>query len=97
MALEIRLTPLALRDLAGIHDWTWNKFGFLQADRYVSDLASLFKLVAENPGLARSANETRKDLFKCGSGSHVVFFRVSKRTLTVVRILHGGMDFNRWL
>ena len=33
MALEIRLTPGARRDLSSIYDWTAGKFGFAQADR----------------------------------------------------------------
>lgn len=54
-------------------------------------------LVAENPGFAREAGDVRKDLFKCVSSSQVIFLRFQKNTVTIVRILHGSMDFNRWL
>lgn len=97
MAPEFCQTPLARRDLAGIHDWTSTKFGRQQADRYVADIASVFMLVAENPGIAREAGDVRKDLFKCVSSSQVIFLRFQKNTVTIVRILHGSMDFNRWL
>jgi plasmid stabilization system protein ParE len=38
MALEVRLTPGACRDIASIYDWTAGKFGLGQADRYALDL-----------------------------------------------------------
>jgi plasmid stabilization system protein ParE len=38
MALEVRLTPGARRDIAGIYDWSASKFGLAQADRYALEL-----------------------------------------------------------
>jgi plasmid stabilization system protein ParE len=42
MALEIRLTPGARRDLARIDDWSADRFGLAQADRYASELNQSF-------------------------------------------------------
>jgi toxin ParE1/3/4 len=97
MALEVRLTPGARRDLAGIYDWSAGKFGLAQADRYAFELNEAIQFLAENPGLARDASRIRAGLLKHVSGSHVVYMRVSKAILTVVRILHGSMDAGRWL
>lgn len=74
MALEVRLTPLARRDLAGIHDWTIGKFGLQQADRYVADLAAVFLLVAESPGIAREADEVRRESFSNVVPGHMSSF-----------------------
>ncbi|MGB8817443.1 MAG: type II toxin-antitoxin system RelE/ParE family toxin [Rhizobiaceae bacterium] len=97
MALEIRLTPRARHDLASVHDWTWRRFGEMQANKYSSDIAGAFALIAENPGMARDASAIVRDLKRTVSGSHVIFLRITGETLTVVRILHGSMDFDRWL
>ena len=97
MALEVRVKPLARKDLAEIHDWTWFRFGQAQADRYISDIASGFKLIAENPGIASDASSVRKGLKKFISGSHILFLRVDRKTVTIIRILHGSMDHSRWL
>jgi toxin ParE1/3/4 len=97
MALEIRLTPGARRDLAGIYDWSAGKFGLAQADRYALELNDAFQFLSENPGLARDASIIRAGLKRHASGSHVVYVRISKTVLKVVRILHGSMDAGRWL
>lgn len=97
MALEVRLTPGARRDLAGIYDWTASEFGLEQADRYALQLDQAFQFIAENPGLARDASAIRAGLLRHVSGSHVIYVRVSKGLLSIVRILHGRMDAGRWL
>ena len=97
MALEIRLTPRARRDLAEIHDWTWFRFGQKQADNYVSEIAESFRLVADNPTLARDAGNVREGLKKIVAGSHIVFLRYNSKTVTIVRILHGAMDYRKHL
>ena len=97
MALEVRLTPGARRDLANIYDWTLRRFGPEQAERYAQEFNQAFGFLAENPRLARDASNIRPGLFKHMSGSHVVYVRISKSLLTIVRILHGGMDAGRWL
>jgi toxin ParE1/3/4 len=97
MALEIRLTPGARRDLAHIFDWSADRFGLAQADRYAFELSQAFQFTAENPGLARDASSIRAGLLRHVSGSHVIYMRISKDILTVVRILHGSMDAGRWM
>jgi toxin ParE1/3/4 len=97
LAFEIRLTPQARFDLVEVHDWTWFRFGQKQADNYVAEIAASFRLVAENPALARDAGNVREGLKKIVSGSHIVFMRQSSKTVTIVRILHGAMDHRKHL
>ncbi len=97
MALEIRLTPSASRDMHNIYDWSAVQFGISQANHYSSQIMSSIELMAENPGLARDASSIRKDLKKYISGSHVIYFRIAKTILTVARVLHGRQDAGNWL
>ena len=97
MALEIRLTPQARSDLAEIHDWTWFRFGQKQADNYVSEIAESFRLVADNPGLARDAGNFREGLKKIVAGTYIVFMRCNPKTVIIVRILHCAMDHRKHL
>lgn len=97
MALKISLTPGARRDLINIYNWSAKQFGLARADQYVLELNQAFEFIAENPGLARDASSIRVGLWKLMSGSHVIYMRISNTALTVVRILHGGMDAGRWV
>ena len=74
MALEIRLTPSALRDMRNLYDWSVDRFGIVQANHYSSQIMNAIDLMAESPGLARDASAVRKKLYKYSSGSHVIFF-----------------------
>jgi toxin ParE1/3/4 len=97
MALEIRLTPSASRDMQNIYDWSAGQFGFSQANHYSTQVMSSIELMAENPSLARDASLIRKDLKKYVAGSHVIYFRTTKTRLTVARVLHGRQDAGNWL
>jgi plasmid stabilization system protein ParE len=71
-------------------------FGSVQANHYLSQIHDSLRMVAENPGISLDACVTRLNLEKTMVRSHVAFFRIIRSPMDIVRILHGGMDFNRW-
>ena len=95
--LKLRYLTAARKDLSGIGRWSQEKFGTAQANAYIAKIDDALRLIAENPGLARDASETRTGPHKTFAGSHIAYFRMDERAITVQRILHGSMDAGRWM
>lgn len=90
-----RLSPRAQKEIADIWSDTVEHWGVPRAERYVRQIAASIELVAENPAIARACDEIRPGYRKFPSGSHMLFIRVRRDGIEVVRILHGRMDFQR--
>lgn len=95
--LRLVYSPLAKRDLIGIHAWSAREFGVGQADLYVRLIYTTLSRAAEVPGVLRDSSDVSPGLLKLHTGSHVSFVRVIDGELRVIRILHGRMDPDRWI
>jgi toxin ParE1/3/4 len=91
------LTPRAQDDLDEIWDYTVNRWGLDQAETYTRQLWKDIQTVADNASLGRECSEVRAGYRQYPSGSHVLFYRVLKDSIDVVRILHERMDYERHL
>jgi len=92
-----RLSPRAQADIEEIWDYTCERWGMDQAERYVGLIGDAVASAAENPRRGRACDEIRAGYFKLAAGSHVLFYRLAGADIDVVRILHGRMDFERHL
>lgn len=90
-----RLRPKALQDLKNIDTYTYREFGAAQTDKYIRSLFTAFQNLSENPQLGRAVDYIRPELLAKNIGSHVVFFKRDDDGITIVRVLHKAMDFNR--
>ena len=86
-----RLSPLAQNDLEDIWLYTFEHWSLEQADRYQK------KIIAAIVGLAHGTMtgrpvDVREGYFKYPAEAHVIFYRQSKSSLDVIRILHQRMD-----
>jgi toxin ParE1/3/4 len=91
------LSPRAQSDLEEIWDFTAARWSELQAERYIRSIWMAIELVASDPSKARSCDEARAGYRKYYTGAHVLFIRETEGGLSVVRILHQRMDFERHL
>jgi toxin ParE1/3/4 len=91
------LSPRARRDLDEVWDYSRNRWGEVRAEAYVRQLARDMRKVADNPRLGRTTEQVRSGYRRFGSGSHVLFYRVTDIGITVIRILHERMDVTRHL
>ena len=95
--MRLELTEAALEDLRSIREYTLQNWGERQEDIYLDRLWNRFGELLAEPSSCRF----RHDLFpKCqvaSEGKHIIFFRVRKDVLQVVRVLHATMDFKRHL
>ena len=87
---------MAERDLDGIHDYTTDRWGIDQAERYLRGLRTACGLLAAGELPSRPAG--------LGAGirryrwrSHMLFFRVCPEEILIIRILHARMEALRHL
>lgn len=86
------LTEQAAQDLEDIFDYTASEFGIDQAITYVGEFEGAFESLAANPELGRERAEIRKDLRSLVKNSHVIFYRIVKKRVRILRILHASRD-----
>ncbi len=86
------LSQEADKDLEGIFDYTADKFGVSQAIAYVSSFDEVFIHLSANPKLGRERNEIRQGLRSLVKESHVIFYRIMKNNIRIVRVLHASRD-----
>jgi len=90
--IRVRLSGLAIHDLAGIEDYTARTWGGDQADEYLHQLEQRLYWLAEHAGAGKPRDEIAQGLSSFPQGHHVIFYRTSGLVLEVARILHQSMD-----
>lgn len=94
---QYRLTPAAQRDLSSIWDFTEERWGSRQAEKYIREIEAAIVRIDEDPDRGRLREEIREGYRSYVVGSHIVFYVLTARHLEVVRILHQRMDFGHHL
>lgn len=92
-----RFSPEAERDIEAIWDYTSERWGRGQSERYLRDLQTACAGLAEGRVPSRSAEDIRVGYRKAACGSHMVYFRKENESTIIVRILHQSMDVDRHL
>jgi toxin ParE1/3/4 len=95
--LFYELSVEADKDIEAIFDYTLDEFGMDQAVVYVSGFDDSFAQLLDNPELGSMRSEIRKGLRSVVKESHIVFCRVLKDRIRIVRILHGSSDLPKFL
>jgi toxin ParE1/3/4 len=84
-------------DLDEIWDYSAERWGSDQANRYVGALRESIERVALDPSRGRSVSVKGKSYRQYRSGSHVIFYRETNRGVQIVRVLHQNMEYVRHL
>ena len=92
-----RLSPAAKADIDEIWDYSEERWGRSQANRYVRDIDATCTGLAEGHVSSLSAEDIRPGYRKAACGSHMIYFRQDSDDIEVVRILHQSMDVDRHL
>jgi len=95
--LFYELSVEADKDIEDIFDFTEEEYGLDQAVTYVNAFDDTFADLLENPQLGRTRSEIRKGLRSISKESHVIFYRILKDRIRVVRVLHGNRDLLKFL
>ena len=93
--MTYRISHAALADMESIDDYTLEKWGAEQADRYLAMLWATFEQIAQAPTRWRPRPDIHPDCRICVTGRHAIFYRVQGDHIEVARVLHDAMDFPR--
>lgn len=89
---ELRLSEEAEQDLVDIYIYTFENFGFKQAEDYTECLYKNLNTIQENPGIGRTAKEIFSNLRRYTYKSHIIFYGIEEDFISIVRIVHHSMD-----
>ena len=94
---SVVVSPRAAEDLNKIWDYTAEQWNTEQAERYTRAIWTAIEILAEAPDRGRACDEIRTGYKRHSVGSHVIFFRLTKDGIDIVRILSQRMDFEQHL
>ena len=89
------LAPEAQADVSDILQFTLEEWGLQQAEKYGAVLDKAFSSIQHSPQIGHKRPDIPPEYQVLQAGQHVIIFRVKKKTIYVVRVLHGSMDFTR--
>ncbi len=84
-------------DIDEIYLFTKTEFGKHQAITYLLGLKSYFELLVKNPDIGKDRSEIKKGLLSFPYESHIIFYRVFKNHIRIIRVLYGGRDIIKFL
>jgi toxin ParE1/3/4 len=88
---KVRYSRRAEADLLDIAAYTLRTWGEDQTIRYITDLETCCKMLADQPKLGRPCDAIRPGLRRMECGRHIPFYRQEARGILVSRILHQRM------
>jgi len=87
-------SPAAVADLERIWDYSADRWGPDQADRYTDEIRDACLALAGERARGQGV-DLRPGYLKYRTGSHVIYYRDRGEWLDVIRVLHGRMDVER--
>ncbi|MBI2740663.1 MAG: type II toxin-antitoxin system RelE/ParE family toxin [Rhodospirillales bacterium] len=93
--LHIVVLPKAQADIVDIAAYTLENWGERRMTRYVDSLHARFVVLARQPEIGRRRDDIGPGYRSIVHGSHIVFYRLTRRELVIVRVLHGRMSSER--
>jgi len=91
------IAPKARADLEHIYDYTFDTWGETQAEKYLTKLYQAFKKLVAKPSRGKNRPQSPIDLFFFQAEHHVVMYRLIKKEVEIIRVLHERMDAQRHL
>ena len=88
---RIIVSKLAKSDLRAIVRYTVERWGANQAVRYVQNLRTCFEVLAKDSGIGRPCDSISAGLRRHEHGKHVVFYRLNRDGIRIVRVLRQQM------
>ena len=93
---RIVFSAQARRNARAIWDYIAAESTTAVADRLCAKLYDALELIARMPGMGHTRSDVKDPQYRFRTVKpYVMAYHYSSRRVTVVRILHGGMDFRR--
>lgn len=87
-----RLTKAAENDLKDIARYTQERWGRRQRNKYLRELDKAFHQIADHPGLGIRRDAILEGHYSFLKNRHLIFYRIRKERMEIVRVLHQRMD-----
>ena len=85
------------QDLVDIWLYTFDEWGEKQADKYLDDLETAIKLLAEQPLISRNRTELDPPVRIHHHGHHLIVYLALDDGISIIRVLHESMDVDSHL
>ena len=95
--MKLVLTQKAKEDLLSIGHYTEKLWGKQQRNTYLKQLDICLKKLIQAPLIGRPCDYIRPAYRKHSYGKHMIFYIFKEDKLTIIRILHQSMDYNKEL
>jgi len=94
---KISIAPLARLDLDEIWFYTFKNWSENQANKYQDELHFGFQDIFHDPDIGQPVNQIKKGYRRLKINSHYIFYKMLRKEIVIVRILHEKMDILRHL
>lgn len=94
---EIHIQPAAEADLIAIWRTSYERWGLMQADRYLDEVNEGIAVLAGNPLLGTDCSWIRAGYRRLTIQHHNVYYRVIIMRIEIIRVLHERMEPERHL
>lgn len=95
--MNYRISNEAANDLEKIWVYTVENWSVEQAERYLGLVFEEIDYLCRKPESSKDYSHIRKGYFCSRVKSHLIFFRINKSKVEIIRILHEMMDVERHL
>ncbi len=85
----------ARQDLKDIWKYSFKEYGEEQADRYYDELVMGMKSIEENPHIGVACDYIRSEYRQHQINHHFIFYRLSDKKISIIRVLHERMKFKK--
>ena len=92
MTLRVHKTARAERDIDQITDWI-ARDNEIAAIKWLSELDEKLSIIAQSPGIGTDRSNLRPGVRSYAFGNYLIFFKVNKSGVVVLRIIHGARDY----
>lgn len=87
-----RLSAKASSDIEYIIRESISQFGKEQTNKYYISLKNCLQTLSTNPNIGLHIDWLRPNYLKFPHKSHIIFYKVEKNGVFIVRVLHKAMD-----
>jgi toxin ParE1/3/4 len=92
---EVRFSPEALDDIEAIAEYTFGRFGSVQAEVYGGHLLDAIDTLREVPHLGNKQDHILPNSRRLVHESHSIFYEITESSVIVLRVLGPGQSPER--
>jgi toxin ParE1/3/4 len=93
--MRFRVSPAAQRDLDEIFVYWAERASPQITDQLIDRIVDRFWLLSQFPRAGKYASDIAPEIRCFPAGQYLVYYRISRRTVDIIHIFHGGRNQDR--